>query len=818
MTNKQLKPTGNNDNSLYTPSFEKNEFDNRIFKLNDLMNLNNLDLVLLFSPDLLYYFTGLHGWSFYTPQFLLLRINTFKPILVIREMDSPSGLSTTYLDRDNILAYPDEYVDNNNTHPIELLDKLIYTNDIIGTQFDSTYSRHRYFIELNKLNKNIVDISYQVNYIKTTKSTTELSYIRKAAIIADKVMQKAIHMAKPGIKISKIAAEIMKIQAIDGTYTGIPPMISVNDNSGHMNWNNSKLKKGDFVRIELSGAYLYYNCPLSRTIFIGNRELIKETIYHDSESVQKILELAFIKIIETIENNDIITAETIHNAFINIINKYGIIKSSRIGYSFGIGFPPEWQDGGIYSIRTNNSETILNNTTIHFIFGCGDGIPYGYSEAIIIKNRKIEFLCKTPRLLYFSDIDNYNFNIFLNNNLYIQKLIKYSPYIKYIEDWHISNTIGLRDDTIFKQQNTLLNSIIRNDTLNFHKSLNTYNETPLRCYKNIFGIKKLYIKDESKRLGGCSFKILGVSYAIHKLLINGQLTKDMVLCCTSDGNHGESLAYVCKYIYPFKCNIFLPKNISNDRVKRIKLLDASVFIIDKTYDETIEYLQHLSNKNNWKIISDQSWDGYEEIPRLITMGYTTMINEILNNQINEFDNDITHIFLQCGVGGMASSVSVFARNWFLSRNKDVTIIIVEPLYANCYQISLEEIHNGKNKNIFSHCKSNKESINIGLQCLIPSKLAFPLIRDTCDHYLCIGDNFSIFTIKYLHQYLNYTLDIAPTGISGIAGLLASLNNNLFNINKDSVVLTINTECNTDKELVQLIISNNINHTNFSSNL
>ena len=92
--------------------------------------------------------------------------------------------------------------------------------------------------------------------------------------------------------------------------------------------------------------------------------------------------------------------------------------------------------------------------------------------------------------MYFSDIDNYNFNIFLNNNLYIQKLIKYSPYIKYIEDWHISNTIGLRDDTIFKQQNTLLNSIIRNDTLNFHKSLNTYNETPLRCYKNIFGIKK----------------------------------------------------------------------------------------------------------------------------------------------------------------------------------------------------------------------------------------------------------------------------------------------------------------------------------------
>ena len=79
-------------------------------------------------------------------------------------------------------------------------------------------------------------------------------------------MQKAIQLSKPGKKICEIAAEIMKIQAINGTFTGIPPMISVNDRSGHMNWNQSTLNNGDFVRIELSGAHSYYNCPISRTI------------------------------------------------------------------------------------------------------------------------------------------------------------------------------------------------------------------------------------------------------------------------------------------------------------------------------------------------------------------------------------------------------------------------------------------------------------------------------------------------------------------------------------------------------------------------
>lgn len=802
----ELKPTNNNDNSLYSPSFDKSEFDSRINNLNRIMKKKTIDMIILFSPDLLYYFTGLYGWSFYTPQFFLLRIDTFDPILIIREMDSPAGLSTTYLKKENILAYPEEYVDNEIKHPIELFNKLINIEDKIGIQSNSTYSRHRYFIELQKFSNNIIDITYVVDEIRSTKSEKELEYIRKASVIADEVMQIALRMVKPGVKICEIAGEIMKFQAIHGTFTGIPPMICVNDKSGHMNWNNSCLKWGDFVRFELAGAYLYYNCPISRSIFIGSEDDLKKSPYADSFKVKNILENGFIRIINYIQENDILYCDKIHSCFSEFCKTYGLYKSSRIAYSFGIGFPPDWQDGGFFSVRENNKEIISCNTALHFIFGCGDNLPYGFSEAVIINNKSIEFLCKTPRKLFFSDSYKYNFNnLFLNNISYLPKLLKFSPYINTMEDWKILNIKGIRNDTEF-YKNTSVTKILNYSAYQFHKSLINYKYSELKVYNNVFDIKKLYIKDESCRLGGCSFKILGVSYAIHILLNNNLLHENDILCCTSDGNHGESLAFVSKYIFNFKCKIFLPKNIGAERIDRIKKLDADVFVMDKNYDDTIEYCKLQADKNNWKIISDQSWDGYEEIPRLITEGYSTIMHEVLNYQIPKDNNDITHIFLQCGVGGLASSCAAFVRNWFLNKNKDVKIIIVEPTFADCYRISIEAIHNGKDKQLYSECLSKLESINIGLQCLIPSKVAFPIIRDTADHYLSISDNYTKYTLKYIRQSVDEDLDTAPTGISGVAGLYAARNENLFGLDKNSVVLTINTECNTDTELVNQILT------------
>uniref|UniRef100_A0AB39J6L1 M24 Family Metallopeptidase n=1 Tax=Florenciella sp. virus SA2 TaxID=3240092 RepID=A0AB39J6L1_9VIRU len=113
-----------NSSSLHRPMFPKEEYDNRISILIAKMKEYNLDYVVVFSPDLLCYFTGFTGWSFYVPQFLIAGKNIEDTKLVIRHMDSPAGITTTHL-TNNVYYYPDNYVDSHILHPIQLLTKFI---------------------------------------------------------------------------------------------------------------------------------------------------------------------------------------------------------------------------------------------------------------------------------------------------------------------------------------------------------------------------------------------------------------------------------------------------------------------------------------------------------------------------------------------------------------------------------------------------------------------------------------------------------------------------------------------------------------------
>ena len=79
--------------------------------------------------------------------------------------------------------------------------------------------------------------------------------------------------------------------------------------------------------------------------------------------------------------------------------KYNLFKESRIGYSFGLGFPPDWGENTI-SVRHGDTTVIQENMCLHFILGCGDEWGYEYSEALIVTKTGPELLCKTPRMLF----------------------------------------------------------------------------------------------------------------------------------------------------------------------------------------------------------------------------------------------------------------------------------------------------------------------------------------------------------------------------------------------------------------------------------
>ena len=179
----------------------------------------------------------------------------------------------------------------------------------------------------------------------------------------------------------------------------------------------------------------------------------------------------------------------------------------------------------------------------------------------------------------------------------------------------------------------------------------------------------------------------------------------------------------------------------------------------------------------------------------ITIGYSTIFREINKQRLN--CDPITHVIIQAGVGGLAGSCGLwllYNKNYLINQNiwsKDVKFILVEPKDADCISHNII-IHRNNNDDNLYQCIGKTNSIMAGLNCGVPSKISWPIIQDTVDLYVVIGDQWAVKAMKKMKQE---SIIAGESGGAGIAGLLALIGKRIFN--KDSVILSINTESDTD---------------------
>ena len=341
----------------------------------------------------------------------------------------------------------------------------------------------------------------------------------------------------------------------------------------------------------------------------------------------------------------------------------------------------------------------------------------------------------------------------------------------------------------------------------FHKKLRNYFKTPLyelSGLSNNLNIANLFIKDESQRFGLNAFKGLGASYAVSLILKNKP--KVSVFCTATDGNHGKALAWSSK-MYNRKCVVYVPRNTSKLRIKGISSYGAKVEMLDLNYENTCKYAFNISLKNNWEFVQDASWDNYETIPAYIMSGYLTHLIEMQDtiNFINKPSIDI--VFLQCGVGSWAAScIWYYLNRYGINRPK---IILVEPNESSGVYDSL---NNGKRVSPVG----NLTTIMAGLNCGIPSKSAWNIIKSGCDGVIKISDNRVKSSMKLLYNpYENDSKIISgESGAAGLAGLIKCLSDEKvkklkkhIGLDKNSRILLFNTEGDTDKESFLRIINN-----------
>lgn len=357
---------------------------------------------------------------------------------------------------------------------------------------------------------------------------------------------------------------------------------------------------------------------------------------------------------------------------------------------------------------------------------------------------------------------------------------------------------------------------------NYHKSFDDYNKTKLvelEALSKEIGIKKLYVKDESTRFNLNAFKVLGASYAVGKVLadILGEDIKnlpfellkekvkhalsDKTLVATTDGNHGRGVAWMGKQL-GLNTVIYMPKGTTQNRLNHIKELGANATITNMNYDDTVRWVAKKSEEENWLMIQDTAWEGYEDVPIWIMQGYATLAKEIIETLGDEIP---THILLQAGVGAFAG---VMAEVFYSAyKEKMPKIIIVEADVADCYYQSA--ISNEK-----VICTGELSTIMAGLACGEPNPIGYKVLFQLADAFVSAPDYVSANGMRILGNPLGDDERII-SGESGAVGVgvvdcimqneqYANIKESL-ELDASSVVLAISTEGDTDVEVYRDVV-------------
>ena len=357
-------------------------------------------------------------------------------------------------------------------------------------------------------------------------------------------------------------------------------------------------------------------------------------------------------------------------------------------------------------------------------------------------------------------------------------------------------------------------------TRSFHRQIPGYRISPLRNLSNLaamIGVGGIWVKDESVRLSLNSFKVLGGSFAIYrhiksllglddKGLSFDQLISDETCATATDGNHGRGVAWAADKLN-CRAVIYVHKDTSPARVAAIASYGAEVRVVDGTYDDAVKRASRDADENGWQVISDTSWEGYEDIPKWVMQGYTTMLSEAQEQLAGQGIVKPTHVFVQAGVGALAAATTGFYASRF-GQDRPTTVV-VEPATANCL-IESARIGDGEPHAV----GGDLQTIMAGLACGEPSPIAWRVLWDCVDAFVACPDYVAAKGMRV------YGLPLAgdPFIVSGESGAVtlgalmfvaeypqyADLKDYL-GLGPESQVLLINSEGNTDPDYFRRVV-------------
>ena len=336
--------------------FTKQEFSKRKVNALHLMNEQNLDALLMFRQESMYWLTGYDTFGYVFFQTLVLD-KSGNTILLTRAPDLRQAQNTSNIEDIRI------WVDKDGSNPTEdlkiILDELSLKGKKIGVEYEAYGLTGRNALRLNKSLENyckVEDHSELITKLRVIKSQEEIIYVKKAAELADRALDEAWKHTKAGASEAKILAEMQKaVLEGGGDYPANEYIIGSGHNALLCRYQSEKriLSNEDQLSIEWAGTYRHYHSAMFRTIPIGKTNS-KHLKMHDAcvEALGNCEK-------KLIPGNKVGEVFDIHaKTFDNL--GYNKARMNACGYSLGSTFSPNWMDwpmlytGNPYIIEPGN--------------------------------------------------------------------------------------------------------------------------------------------------------------------------------------------------------------------------------------------------------------------------------------------------------------------------------------------------------------------------------------------------------------------------------------------------------------------------------
>lgn len=363
----------------------------------------------------------------------------------------------------------------------------------------------------------------------------------------------------------------------------------------------------------------------------------------------------------------------------------------------------------------------------------------------------------------------------------------------------------------------------------FHKSFPQYTVTPLARLDGMagrLGLGGLFVKDESYRFGLNAFKVLGGSFAMARYIAEemgrdvSEMSYDYLTSQTfrdefgqatfftaTDGNHGRGVAWAANKLGQ-KAVVHMPKGSTRTRFDNIAKEGAQVTIEEVNYDDCVRMAAaEAAATPHGVVVQDTAWDGYEKIPSWIMQGYGSMACEAAQQLRQMSVNRPTHIFVQAGVGSLASAMVGYFTNLF--PNDPPRFIIMEAAAADClYQGAVA--NDGAPRIV----GGDLQTIMAGLACGEPNTIGWDILRNHATAFLSCPDWVSAKGMRMLGAPVQGDPRVVSgeSGAVGMGVISTIMEDDAYRelrealeLDRNSQVLMFSTEGDTDPDRYREIV-------------